>query len=214
MQHHCEDKPEEVSMMKLLSKIQTLEAQKSPLTETINQKELLNSNIISSLQPRVGKEFQNTEIEQRKQSILRETRKKLLRLAIKEKEIQLTQSSEQFEQLKEEYTKNDENSNLFFTKTDKLIDTLTQKLNSTMNKKVMFHGSRQQSSIKFVNQRAQAKKKRKWTTNRKRKNRTAYKKKVKERKQSKISAFVTKIKESNTVINLSTEEIPDSEKVN
>ena len=80
--------------MKLLSKIQTLEAQKSLLTETINQKELLDSNIISSLQPRVGKEFQNTEIEQRKQSILRETRKKLLRLAIKEKEIQLTQSSE------------------------------------------------------------------------------------------------------------------------
>ena len=93
--------------------------------------------------------------------------------------------------MKDEDTKNNENSNLFLIKTDKLIGTLTQKLNSIMNKRVMLHGSRQQSFIKFVNQRAQAKKKRKWTTNRKRKNRTAYKKKVKERKQSTISAFVT-----------------------
>ena len=82
MQHHCEDKPEEVSMMKLLSKIQTLEAQKSLLTETINQKELLDSNIISSLQPRVGKEFPSIEIAQRKQSILRETRKNRLKYVI------------------------------------------------------------------------------------------------------------------------------------
>ena len=70
-------------MVKLLSKIQTLEAQKSLLGETLNRKELLDSKIISSLQPRVGKNFENIDIEQRKQTILRETRKKLILLTKK-----------------------------------------------------------------------------------------------------------------------------------
>ena len=83
-------------MVKLLSKIQTLEAQKSLLGETLNRKELLDSKIISSLQPRVGKNFENIDIEQRKQTILREARKKLIRLAIDEKETELQRSNEHF----------------------------------------------------------------------------------------------------------------------
>ena len=57
MQTQHVDTPEEAHMMKLLGKIQTLEAQKSLLIETSNNKDLLVSKIISSLQPRIGKRF-------------------------------------------------------------------------------------------------------------------------------------------------------------
>ena len=76
MQPHCVDTPEEINMVKLLTKIQTLEAQKSLLSVTINKKELLNSKIISSLQPKIEKRFENPEIERKKAKILQETRKK------------------------------------------------------------------------------------------------------------------------------------------
>ena len=49
-----------------------------------------------------------------------------------------------------------------------------------------------------------------WTANRKRKNCIKYKRKVKERKRNKIATIITKIKNSNTVINLATGEVPDT----
>ena len=69
MQTRRADTPEEINMVKLLTKIQTLEAQKSLLSVTINKKELLNSKIISSLQPKIGKRFENPEIERKKAKI-------------------------------------------------------------------------------------------------------------------------------------------------
>ena len=63
-------------MVKLLTKNQTLEAQKSLLSVTINKKEPLNSKIMTSLQPKIGKLFENPEIERKKAKILQETRKK------------------------------------------------------------------------------------------------------------------------------------------
>ena len=59
------DTPEEVNLMKLLGKIQTLEAQRPLLSETVNRTELLGTKIISSLQPKVGKMFANRDIESR-----------------------------------------------------------------------------------------------------------------------------------------------------
>ena len=79
-----------------------------------------------------------------------------------------------------------------------------------MNKKVSFHLGRQQTSLVFVKKVDQIKKKRKWTASRKKKNRIIYKAKLKKRKQDKIKSLVTKIKEENTVVNLSNDEIPDS----
>ena len=197
-------------MVKLLTKIQTLEAQKSLLTETVNRKELLSSKIISSLQPKVGKQFENPEIEGKKIKVLQETRKKLIMLAIEEKTVELQHSNSQFEQLKENYQENNQDSNEFYIRIDALMNALTSRLNSTMNKKVNFHAGRDQPTVTFVQKKTHAKKKRKWTRNRKRKNRAKYKKKVKEKKKNKIAAIITKIKENNTVINLSREEVPDA----
>lgn len=197
-------------MVKLLSKSQTLEAQKSLLEETIRKKELLNSKIISSLQPRIGKQFENSDTELQIQKILRETRKKLIQLAIDDKEAELQVHNEQFEQMKQSHMANTENVDRFYTRMDALMNALAQKLNTTMNKKISFHIGRQHLPIEFVKKKTHAKKKRRWTANRKRKNRVRYKKKVKEKKKKKLNDIVSRIKENNTVINLSTEDVPDA----
>ena len=67
---------DEVTMMKLLSKIQMHEAQKTLLSETINNRTLLESKIISSLQPSVGRTFMNESLENRKKILLLNTRMK------------------------------------------------------------------------------------------------------------------------------------------
>ena len=105
---------------------------------------------------------------------------------------------------------NTENADRFYTRMDALMNALAQKLNATMNKKISFHIGRQHSPIEFVKKKTHAKKKRRWTANRKRKNRVRYKKKVKEKKKKKLNDIVSRIKENNTVINLSTEDVPDA----
>ena len=67
MQSQSSDMPEEVNMMKLLSKIQTLEAQKSLLVEVDRNKDLLESKIVPSLQPKIGREFDKFSLENKKQ---------------------------------------------------------------------------------------------------------------------------------------------------
>ena len=210
MQSQHVDTPEEVNLMKLLGKIQTLEAQKSLLEETVKNRNLLVSNMISSLQPKVGKQFTHANFEYRKQKILEETRKKLLLLAIEEKDIELSSSNEQFNRMKHEYTCTNENPDQLLNKVEKSVESLTHSLNCNMNRKITFHLGRQQPRLKFVKKKTLTKKKRKWTAERKKKNRMNYRNKLKARKKEKIKSMVDKIKQENTVINLSDEEVPDA----
>ena len=197
-------------MMKLLSKIQTLEAQKSLLSETVKQKELLESKIISSLQPKVGRTFENLNMERRKQKILSDARKKLIALAIEDKEEELRQLNQEFEQKKSEYTENNTDTRGFLEKLERLMNGLTHRLNANMNKKVNFHSGRHQTHTEFVKKKNMVKKKRKWTTSRKKKNRAKYRTKLKIRKQERIKTIVSKIREENTVVNLSNEVVPNA----
>ena len=100
MQSHQVETPDEVNLMKLLSKIHVQEAQKNLLSETLNKKELLQSKILSSLQPKIGRDFQNTEMNVRKTKILEEARKKLIRLAIEEKESELRKYTDEYNRKK------------------------------------------------------------------------------------------------------------------
>ena len=88
--------PNDVTLMKLLSKIHVHEAQLNLLKETMKDNNLLDSNVLSSLQPKIGREFSNNELEAQKHTILRNTRKQLLTLAIKEKEVVLDQLNNEF----------------------------------------------------------------------------------------------------------------------
>ena len=155
MQSLHADTPEEVNMVKLLGKMQTLEAQKTLLSETLNSRELLASKVISSLQPKIGKMFLNSEIENRKQKILLETRKKLITLAIEEKEIELSQTTATFNEMKQEYMNTNVEYEQFLGRLEKLTNALTCRLNKNMNKKVSFHLEHQQPAIDFVKKKTQ-----------------------------------------------------------
>ena len=105
-QSHPFESPDEVNMMKLLSKIHIHEAQKSLLSETLKSKVLLDSKIISSLHPKVGRTFSNMDIENRKNKILGDARKKLIMLALEEKEKELQEQTDEFNRSKQLYTEN------------------------------------------------------------------------------------------------------------
>ena len=76
----------ETNMMKILDKIQKCEAQKQLLETTIANTQLLNTQILSSLQPKVGKQFKYDDLEKKKEEQLMTVRKQLLSIAIEEKE--------------------------------------------------------------------------------------------------------------------------------
>ena len=131
-------------------------------------------------------------------------------LAIEEKDIELSGCSAEFNRIKQEYTERNEDSERFLQKLEISMNVLTYRLNSSMNKKVAFHSNRQHQHTEFVKKKPQVRKKRKWTLNRKRKNRAKYKAKTKMKKHEKLKSIVSKIKEGNTVVNLSNVEVPDA----
>ena len=94
--------------------------------------------------------------------------------------MELLHLNEQFNNSKCDYMDNHENPDVFLQKLERLMNALTSRLNGSMNKKVSFHLGRQEATKEFVTKKPQVKKKRKWTTNRKKKNRAKYKMKVKE----------------------------------
>ena len=194
----------------ILSKIQMHEAQKSLLTETINNGTLLKSKIMSSLQPSVGRTFINEQFETRKTNLLLNTRKKLMQLAVNEKEFELQRLNNEFDTLKRTYLDHTEDSVRFLTKMEQSSHRRTQKINERMNKKVNFHLQRQDQNIEFTTTKKQVKKRRKWTQNKKKKTRAKYKLKQKLKKQEAIKSSVNKIKEENVVVNMSREDLPDS----
>ena len=93
---------DEVTLMKFLNKIHVHEAQLKLLQETMTDNNLLESKILSSIQPKVGREFLSNEFETQKQKILKNSRKQLITLAIKEKEAVLQELNTEFNTKKEE----------------------------------------------------------------------------------------------------------------
>ena len=72
-------------MMKLLDKILKSEAQKSLLETTLMNDKLLHSRILSSLQPKIGRKFNDDDLEKRKEEKISQLRKEILEIAIEEK---------------------------------------------------------------------------------------------------------------------------------
>ena len=91
MQSSQKDRCDDVTLMKLLNKVHVHEAQLNLLQQTISNDTLLRSKILSSIQPKVGRKFSNSLIENQKQRILLNARKQLLKLAIKDIEATLQQ---------------------------------------------------------------------------------------------------------------------------
>ena len=122
--------------MKLLNRIHGLEAQYNLLLKTMQNNNLLDSKILSSIQPKIGKEFTNIEADSQKRIVLRNTRKQLITIAIKEKEHELHEKNEEFNTRKETYVNSLENADTFLSKLEQSSTNQCRKLNEKMNKKV------------------------------------------------------------------------------
>ena len=136
----------DVTLMKLLSKIHVHEAQLNLLKETMKNNSLLVSKILSSLQPRIGREFSNNEIESQKEIILRNTRKQLLTLAIKEKELVLDQLNNEFNSKRAEYTNQLENPSDFLEKLAQSSARQCRDLNETITN-TSYQGKRKEGRV-------------------------------------------------------------------
>ena len=202
---------DDATLMKLLNKIHVHEAQLKLLEETMKNDNLLESRILSSLQPKVGREFAINELENQKLIILKNTREQLISLAVKEKETLLCQLNAEFNTKKQDLVTNSENPNNILAKLEQASSKQGRELNEKMNKKVEFHLQGSHESIKFAKVKSYIKKKkRKPNARQKKKKKTIYRSKQKDKKQEKIKAMVSKIKEENVVVNLSNQEIPDA----
>ena len=197
-------------MMKLLNRIHGLEAQYNLLLKTMQNNNLLDSKILSSIQPKIGKEFTNIEADSQKRIVLRNTRKQLISIAIKEKEQELLEKNAVFNTRKETYVNTLENAESFLEKLEQSSTSQCRKLNEKMNKKVEFHLQTNQEKTTFTKRRSYLKrKKRKPNARQKKKKKAIYDNKQKQKKQKKIQSLVKKIKDENTVVNLSNQEVPD-----
>ena len=78
---------------------------------------------------------------------------------------------------KQSLLERNENPTVLLTKLEKYSSTLTQRINQKMDKKMGFHLQGQYEVIEFTKSKIQVKQKRKWTAERKKKNRVIYKEK-------------------------------------
>ena len=139
------------------------------------------------------------------------TRKKLIQLAIEEKEQELERLNNEFNEKKQTLTQHqNENTNAILQKLEESSNKKSKQINQKMNKKMNFHLQGQHTSIEFTKPKKQLKKKRKWTAERKKKNKIAYRRKQKRKKEEKINSIVKKITDENVVVNLSEEVLPKS----
>ena len=133
-----------------------------------------------------------------------------MQLAIKEKGLELERLNNEFNEKKQSFLERNENPTEFLMKLEKSSNALTQRINQKMNKKMRFHLQGQDEVIVFTKSKTQVKQKRKWTADRKKKNRVIYKEKQKQKKRERVDMLVNKIKNENVVVNLSQEELPKS----
>ena len=87
---------DEEKLLKIISKIRTIEAQDKLILLVKDNPQLLESKILSSLQPKVGKQFSYADLESSKKTLLVNVRKQLLELAAEERKRDLKNMENKF----------------------------------------------------------------------------------------------------------------------
>ncbi len=200
----------EIIMMKFLEKLQKIEAQKHLLETTLTNQKLLNSRILSSLQPKIGRKFNYEDLESKKEEKLNELRKELLSIAMEEKNRDLMTLRGQLvaEKHKLKSTHSATKQKEVIQRLEEKSATTASRLNKKMNKKVSFY-LQERSEINFTRKKKVRMKTQKQPQERKKKNRHNYRRNKKKKKEERMKEMITKIKDENVVVNLSDEEIPD-----
>ena len=141
----------EIIMMKILDNIQKIEAQKRLLETTLSEPRLVNSKILSSLKPKVGRKFNYEDLEKKKEEKLIALRKELLSIAIEERNRDLLSSRRKWsdEKSKIKSTHTVQKQKEVEKKLEQKSLTTANHLNKKMNKKVSFH-LQERSDINFT----------------------------------------------------------------
>ena len=194
--------------------LQNRQLQRDLLQQTSSDRLLLDSNIISSIKPTIGRTFKFTDLELRKKELLCDLRKSLLQIAIIESERDIKNLTNDSNIIKERLTSEVPSDNLLNNYQHKLKSELDNNLNSQkkrLNKKVNYF--RSTSVVDYFNtsyisiQLSSRASKRVKNKKRKRKN---YRNNVKKRKSEALQHKVRDILADNIVVNLSTLDIPDN----
>lgn len=183
----------------------------SLLKKVVESDELLKSNILTSLQPKIGKKYVFRDLQQQAEEILLKCRESLIKISIEEVErVNKNQNNEVSVFRRTNY-------NITGTEIDSIISKTSRSMEHEIKKKhdqKIFHFSNTVTvKPKPVSREEKKKAKRRnhrKLTSEKRKIRTQkYKKNVRERKLTNLKEEVQRIKDANIVVNLSSMEIPD-----
>ena len=199
----------EAYMTKILDKIQKVEAQKQLLETVLTNNQLLKTKILSSLQPKVGREFQFEDLEEKKKEKLLEVRKDLLAIAMEEKDREIATLKTQFKTEKEKLNGDNTKKQETLKKLEERSTTTSNEINKRLNKKVSFH-LQELTDIKFTKKKRLLKERRKKPEHVKKKNRQNHRRNIKRKKNEQMQNRIQKIKDENIVVNISEEEMPAS----
>ena len=200
-------KADDEKLLKVISKIHTIESQEKLISLVKDNTQLLQSKILSSIQPKIGKEFSYIDLENNKKTLLIKVRKQLLELAAEERRRDLKNVENDLHHFN--LNRNDDEINRMNNKIKTRTTTIINRINQKMNNKIKFH-SNINEEINFTNDRPSKRKKRKLKTKEtKRRNRQKYKANQKIKRRNRLKARIQEIIKNNIVINLSNFDIPD-----
>jgi len=111
------------------------------LEEVKNNDVLLNSKIMSSLQPKIGYKYKFADLEIRKRELLLETRKNLLQLSMEEANRDITNINNTREIQLASLDLEDETHEVFMTSIRNTMLSTSNLAKKKINKKSAFHGS-------------------------------------------------------------------------
>ena len=174
---------------------------------------MLHSRILPSVQPKIGKSYSYQDLEARKNSILNNTRKQLLRISIDEANRDII--SLQDEMKKQSNTLKVHQSEDEQKSTKSKIDNERSKEKHITSikhrKKLHFHGYKGDLNVDRHSYHSLSgrNKKRIKTKERKQKNNKLRHKRIKEEDKKRLKETVDKIIEDNLVVNISSYDIPD-----
>ena len=201
------ERADEEELLKVINKIHTVEAQGKLISLVKDNNQLLESPILSSIQPRIGKEFNYSDLENNKNTLLVTVRKQLLELAVEERRRDLKNAENKLNVLNQ--NRNEDDIRRLNDKLQARTSKIKNRINEKMNKKVQFHTNNDQV-INFTTHCPTRKKKRIMKSKEaKRRNRQKYKENQKTKRRDRMKAKVEEIIRNNLVINLSNIEIPD-----
>ena len=172
-------------------------------------------DLFSSIRPKIGKHFTNPTYEKERDTILEESRKKLIIVGLKEKRDEIAEAEKKLNQLEESAQKLTLNE--YIKLCGKLRSEelkLSQSLTENIERKVNYYNERQglENPAAPLAVKLQTKKRRKHQKTQrmlKKKYKKCKKKRKQDQKRKEVEKKVSEIKKSNLVRNFSNEDVPD-----